>query len=266
MYDEAADFAEQRSQMAHMDAALEECGVTVDWPRPAACAVGGGGALRAGLLARRARRAHCADVIDQQARYAGEFVKLQAEKFQRHGEQLLIDRFEFNLTDAMRLMYRDDWFDFVCAVNAFEHIADPTLALAEIARVLRPGAPAYITFDPIWTADTGSHFQQHVPEPWAHLLLDESQFVLRMRQAGADDWQVEDFRRALNHVRLPEYDRLFRVLAGEMGLDVLLHRAWSGVTKESHLVHPNFARALETYSRDELLTRGMAVVLRKRRP
>jgi len=264
MYDEAADFAEQRTQVQRMDDALAEVGVSVDWPSAVICDVGGGGGLHAGLLASRVLRAHCADVIDQHARYNGEFVKLQAEKFQRHGAVLPIDRYEFNVTDATRMMFRDDWFDFMCSVNAFEHIPDPTQALAEIARVLRPGAPVYLSFDPIWTADTGSHFERYVPEPWAHLLLDESQFILRMREAGAADWEVEDFRWSMNHVRLPVYERLFRVRAGEMGLDLLLFRSWSGTVHASHLEHPNFARALETYAREELLTRGMTAVLRKR--
>jgi ubiquinone/menaquinone biosynthesis C-methylase UbiE len=134
MYDEAADFAFHREELDRMDAVLAECGVAIDWPGATVCDVGGGGGLRAALLAARARRAHCADILDQQARYGGEFVKLLAEKMQRHGHQLPIDRFEFNITDATRLMFRDDWFDFVCAVSTFEHIPDPVQALAEVAR------------------------------------------------------------------------------------------------------------------------------------
>jgi SAM-dependent methyltransferase len=228
------------------------------------CDVGGGGGLRAGLLAARAKRAHCADVLDQHVRYGGEFLRLLAEKFTRHGHVLPLDRFEFNRTDATRLMYRDGWFDFVCTVNSFEHISDPVRALAEIARVLRPGGHAYVTFDPIWTADTGSHFQHRVPEPWAHLVLDDARFVARMREAGAEDWEVADFLHAMNRHRLPVYERLFDVQAAELGLDVAIRRSWDGAVHPSHLDHPNFAQAQRTYSRDELLTRGMHVVLRKR--
>lgn len=264
MYDEAADFADHREHLERMDAVLAECALKVDWESATVCDVGGGGGLRAGLLAGRAKRAHCADVLDQQARYGGEFVKLLSEKFQRHGHQLPIERFEFNVTDAMRLMYRDNWFDFVCAVNTFEHIPDPTQALAEIARVLRAGAHAYLWFDPIWTADTGSHFQHRVTEPWAHLVLDEAQFVARMREAGAEDWEVDDFRWAMNRLRLSSYDRLFGVKAGEMGLEIKLRRSWTGVVSESHLEHPNFELAGRTYSREELMTRGMVVLVRKR--
>jgi len=263
MYDEAADFAEHRTQMESMDTTLAACGVFVDWPTATVCDVGGGGGLRAGLLASRAKRVHCADVIDQQARYGGEFVKLLAEKLERHGHHLPVDRFAVDVTDATRLMYRDGWFDFICSVNAFEHIPDPNLALTEIARVLRPGGHAYISFDPIWTADTGNHFQHYVPEPWAHLVLDEAQFVARMRGAGAEDWEVNDFHLWLNRHRLGVYQRLFGVSAKELGLNVLAQQSWSGVVDDANLLHENWELALKTYSREELLTRGMYVLMRK---
>lgn len=86
---------------------------------------------------------------------------------------LPVDRLEFDVTDAMDLMYRTGWFDFVYSINAFEHIPDPARALAEVGRVLRSGGYAYLSFDPAWTADTGSHFQHRVSEPWAHVLLDD---------------------------------------------------------------------------------------------
>jgi 2-polyprenyl-3-methyl-5-hydroxy-6-metoxy-1,4-benzoquinol methylase len=129
MYDESADFTKHRTQMESMDATIAACGVFVDWPTATVCDVGRGG----GLLASRAKRVHCADVLDQQARYGGEFVKLLAEKLDRHGHHLPVDRFAIDVTDATRLMYRDGWFDFICSVNAFEHIPDPNLALAEMA-------------------------------------------------------------------------------------------------------------------------------------
>jgi ubiquinone/menaquinone biosynthesis C-methylase UbiE len=263
MYDEAADFAEHRTQLETMDATLAGIGIAVDWATAVVCDVGGGGGLRAALLAGRAKRAHCADVLDQQTRYHGEFVKLIAEKLARHGHHLPIDRFEFNVTDATRLMYRDGWFDFVTAVNTFEHIRDPGPALSEIARVLRPGGHAYVSFDPLWTADTGSHFQHRVVEPWAHLVLDDAQFIAQMRGAGAEDWEVDDFRWAMNRLRLPFYKELFHGSARAMGLDLKVSRSWSGVVHESHLDHPNFRLASRTYSREELTTRGMTLVFEK---
>ena len=46
--------------------------------------------------------------------------------------------------DALRLPFRDRWFDFAAAFHSLEHVADARAALAEVDRVLRPGAPFYL--------------------------------------------------------------------------------------------------------------------------
>src|SRR5215470_4206554 len=118
-YNEAEDLAEHTAQLKSMDAGLAASGVALDWPAAVVCDVGGGGGLRAALLSARVRRSYCADLIDQQARYAGEFVRLLSEKLEQQGHALVIDRFEFNVTDATALLYRDGMFDFVYSFNAF---------------------------------------------------------------------------------------------------------------------------------------------------
>jgi len=46
--------------------------------------------------------------------------------------------------DALRLPFRDLWFDFAAAFHSLEHVTDARAALAEVDRVLRPGAPFYV--------------------------------------------------------------------------------------------------------------------------
>jgi SAM-dependent methyltransferase len=46
--------------------------------------------------------------------------------------------------DALRLPFRDRWFDFAAAFHSLEHVADARAALEEVRRVLRPGAPFYV--------------------------------------------------------------------------------------------------------------------------
>jgi SAM-dependent methyltransferase len=48
------------------------------------------------------------------------------------------------LSDAKGLPFVPDSFDFVAAFNSLEHVGDPTLALDEIRRVLRPGGWFYV--------------------------------------------------------------------------------------------------------------------------
>jgi hypothetical protein len=51
--------------------------------------------------------------------------------------------------------------------------------------------------------------------------------------------------------------------SGELGLSRSDPSVLGRVTNPSHLEHPNFVLSRKTYSQEELLTRGMAVLLRK---
>ena len=101
MYNEAADFADHVEQIRRMDTALGAVGISIEWSSTSMCDVGGGGGVHAGLLACRAKRVHCADIIDQHARYGGEFGKLLREKLARYQFDLPLERLEFNVADAM---------------------------------------------------------------------------------------------------------------------------------------------------------------------
>ena len=46
--------------------------------------------------------------------------------------------------DGRRIPFRDATFDFIMSQEVFEHIADPEVALDEVARVARPGAKFYL--------------------------------------------------------------------------------------------------------------------------
>lgn len=46
--------------------------------------------------------------------------------------------------DALRLPFGDLRFDFAAAFHSLEHVSDTRAALAEVHRVLRPGAPFYV--------------------------------------------------------------------------------------------------------------------------
>lgn len=54
--------------------------------------------------------------------------------------------------DACRLPFADDSFELVLAVEVLEHVHDPEAALAELARVARPGATAILSVpsEPLW--------------------------------------------------------------------------------------------------------------------
>lgn len=55
---------------------------------------------------------------------------------------------DFKVCAQDRIPYPDNSFDLVLSHDVLEHVDDPAVSLAEIARVLRPGGVAYIAFPP----------------------------------------------------------------------------------------------------------------------
>jgi SAM-dependent methyltransferase len=231
LYDEAEDMRQHLDDITSMDTRMQAAGVQVNWHAATVLDLGASGGLHAGVLASRAKRVIAADMEDQHVRWSGEFVRLLSEKFARHGMSLPMARIEFNVADAHQLMYRDNWFDIVVSFNSFEHIHDPEGALREIGRVLKHGGIFYASFDPIWTADTGSHFTHRVPAPWAHLLLSEADFITQMNSGGAPPSEIEEFKKAMNRWRLPRFKLLFESKALDMGLNLVWMTSWKGQTE-----------------------------------
>jgi SAM-dependent methyltransferase len=195
------------------------------------------------LLTALAERVICTDIADQNARFGGELIKLVREKFDRNGFSLDCEKLEFQACDATCLPFRDEWFDLIVSFNAMEHIPEPEMALAEMARVVKPGGLVYITFDPIWTADSGSHFLS--------------------RLAGASDEECGEFRCAMNRQRLARYQAM--LANPPQPLEIVWSASWSGYDDPGHPAHPNHARCLALgYSEEELAARGIALVARRR--
>jgi len=260
-YSESADIAHHQGEVDRMLAAFKAAQLELDTPE-LVLDVGGGAGMHSVLLTGLAQRVICTDIADQNARFGGELIKLVKEKFDRNGFSLDCRKIEFQACDATRLPYRNDWFDLIVSFNAMEHIPEPELAFAEMARVVKPGGYLYVTFDPIWTADSGSHFLSRVPEPWGHLLMSDDEFVAKMRRAGASDGECADYRSAMNRQRLGRYQAMLANLPE--ALELSWFSSWSGYVDPAHPEHENHARCIELgYSLDELSARGMALIARR---
>ena len=263
MYDEAQDFGHHRQEVDDAFSTL----MSLDFDLASAKSildVGGGQGMHCGFLQAHSATVICTDIIDYTSLYGGEFVKLVLEKHGRNTLPFDPTRCAFIKSDAMNLLFRTSLFDLCVSFNAFEHIPDPQSAFVEICRVLRPGGMAYVSLDPIWTCDTGSHFSSFVPDPWAHLVLDPAEFKRQMIAAGASAGALDDFPGAMNQRRLADYERAVSHLLSRYPVSLVKHDRYSGLNDPSARSHPNYRRALEAgYSEEELNLRRLRWVLRR---
>jgi SAM-dependent methyltransferase len=112
-----------------------------------------------------------------------------------------LPRIEVQLGDIRSLRFRDSSFDFVYCRSVLHQLSSPSLAIAEIARVLRPGGISYVSVHP-WTSETGCLdprlYGPKAPEVmgWPH--LDP------VRNAQLISPNVE-----LNHLRIGDWEGIF---------------------------------------------------------
>jgi ubiquinone/menaquinone biosynthesis C-methylase UbiE len=264
MYDEKADFDRHKDEVNECLQVLALQGYLATSSHNL-LDLGGGEGMHAGLLSEKFGKVVCADILDYTSLYDGQFYKLMREKHAKNNIPMLPERIAFIQTDAMNLLFKNDFFDSCVCINAFEHIPDPGKALTELVRVLKPGAYAYISFDPIWTCDTGSHFFHRVPEPWAHLLVEQDQFEARMAELGAPEEERAQFRGAMNGWREFKFSAAFSLMQSSGAAEILFSDTYSALSDERHRDHPNFNAAKRAgYAEHELLLRRLRWVIRKR--
>ena len=262
MYTEFNDFKEKLDIFEKIKGAVFElCGANVINNSSLALEIGGIGGLLAGIVSNAGPRVICTDIVDTQVNYNGEFPRLLKEKFERNGIAFDLSKVEFHKSDAQDLIYGNEKFDFVYSLNAFEHIPDPIKAINETARVLRKGGVFYASFDPVWTADSGSHFIEYVVEPWLHLLLSDAEFRTRMREGGAAQWQIDQYPAAMNGLPAGFYKKEFTHEIKNLFRKSAV-ASWSGCINHDHVDHPNRFNAakLMRSDPDELLIRGFQFV------
>lgn len=144
--------------------------------------------------------------------------------------------------DAAALQFDDQSFDVVYSFSAFEHLPDPSTALSEISRVLRPGGAVYVSLH-LYTSDSGIHDprifagnRSEIPF-WAHLRPEHRHRV--------------ESNASLNKLRLHEWRQLFEQHLPQARLVRMEHdRSW----QVGELAKLRAAGELSEYSDQELLT------------
>ena len=127
---------------------------------------GSGDGAIAALLASRSRRVTCLDISPK---------VLQACRKRLQG----LNNVEFVLGDVQTLRFADASFDQVLLLNLLTYATDPARALAEAARVLRPGGDLVVT-------TLAAHEQREVSAGYGHVHAGFRPQVLRgwLTEAG----------------------------------------------------------------------------------
>ena len=261
-YDEASDFSDKRKYVSDLSDILKHCGL--EMPTGRALEIGGEGGILAGLFASQLSHVIVTDIVNSEVRYDGHMSGLLIEKFARNNEEFPLGRIEFLAADAQDLPFRNDWFEFCYSQNAFEHIPNPEEALREAVRVTRPGGLIYLMFDPVWTADSGSHFLHRIGEPWLHLLEGDDEIADRMGASGATDEEIDSYRHHMNRRSIDYYLEMFPRVIDEVGAELILQHRWHGVSREDYSEHPNLNLAANKLglSPEDLLVRGLRYLIR----
>ena len=207
----------------------------------------------------------CTDVADWNERHDGQFAHLLKDKFNRNARPFDYGKIEFAYGDAQDLIYKDNAFDLVFSLNTFEHIPSPAAALREALRVTRPGGLIYLSFDPVWTADSGSHFLHYIGAPWAHLLQGDDYIVKVMARNGASQSEIDSYLNDMNRLPASFYQNNMVALAEGLGATTIYQNSWSGTVDTSHDSHPNLDLAVQLLGvpKEELMIRGFCFVFTK---
>ena len=262
-YNEKDDLIRHEREIKDFFQFLKSINVNIE-PNMIVLDVGAGQGMHCCFLEKFFQEVYSSDIIYYTSLYDGEFFKLLKEKLIRNNFDIDLKKNHFIKSDAMDLIYKNNFFDMVVSFNAFEHISDPQTALDEMIRITKNNGHIFIQFDPIWTADTGSHFFHRVPKPWAHLVCSESEYITQMQKNNATDDEVNEYKVAMNRKQLAYFETIFNDVVESGKVEIIKWESWSGVTEEKHLAHPFLKECLDKgYSKTELLLRGMRLMLRK---
>lgn len=209
---------------------------------------------------------------------AHELKSEQSERFSRHLSALrrepgfgavqtqtdmtrAVERCSFLTMSAMKMDLGDETFDFVFSLNALEHIPDPAAALQEIQRVLKPGGEAYLSFQPLYYSDGGSHLPACglLNKPWAHLLYERDEIRRMVIEAGKVPNEVDNILDSLNGWSARQFHELFT----NSGLTIVSKDVIKGFTIQGADQSGEFTLLKNRYSEEELTTIGMGLHLRK---
>jgi SAM-dependent methyltransferase len=167
--------------------------------------------------------------------------------FSSHSEGSAEDEFLVGVEPPeYKLPFPDDDFDFVYSTVVMEHVTSPGDALAEIARVLRPGGLSVHVFPARWRpiephtrVPLGGRFQSYWTfRTWAALGL-RNEFQRDMPSTEVALINVQYCKTGVSYPTAHEWELRARPLFSHVGWDeATFVRATAGISRASRLLAP----------------------------
>ena len=150
--------------------------------------------------------------------------------------------------DVCRLPFRNECFDVVTSVAAFEHFLDVPRVLKEIHRVVRPNGIVWVLVH-LFTCLSGGHNVSLTQVPLCNI------------PPGIDPWDHLRRRRLPFHVPLNEWRRDQYLEEFQKSFEIL--KQYCAVREGEHLLTPQIENELSDFSPDELTCGAYVIVARK---
>lgn len=154
----------------------------------------------------------------------------------------------------------EGYFDLVYSYNSFEHFADPTKVLHQLARACRPRGLLYLEFGPLYCGPWGLHAYRTLRMPYPQFLFSGEFINRKLEELGIEDLgRKRTSLQPLNRWRVAQ----FRDLWSKSGCDVI--RCEVGWVDGAHL------RMIEAFpgafrgrglTLEDVLTQSLTVLLR----
>ena len=97
----------------------------------------------------------------------------------------LADKFTFVVNDAVKLPFADSSIDTIVLNDTMEHVDWPEKILLECLRVLKKGGRVFLNF-PTYYHPYGSHLQDAIALPWAHVFFGDKTLISVYKDAVKD--------------------------------------------------------------------------------
>jgi SAM-dependent methyltransferase len=150
--------------------------------------------------------------------------------------------------DVSRLPFRNETFDVVTSVAAFEHFLDVPKVLKEIHRVVRPNGVVWALVH-LFTCLSGGHNVSLAQVPLCNI------------PRGIDPWDHLRKRRLSFHVPLNEWRRDQYLAEFQKQFEII--KQYCAMREGEHLLTPQIANELSEFSPDELTCGAYVIVARK---